>query len=123
MICKRSKTIALLSLFSIIVLCIVVSLVVSCVFFASPINYKKKHVEEALITEKIMEKTDSATTSEKSSKTTTESTTTKTTSSKKSTTRRNSDIPCRNGGIYIYESKKCICKEYFSGELCDEGKI
>jgi hypothetical protein len=37
------------------------------------------------------------------------------------TINRNSDSPCRNGGIYIYETKRCICKDNISGEYCEEG--
>ena len=34
---------------------------------------------------------------------------------------RINDSPCRNGGLYVYETKRCICKENISGEFCEEG--
>ena len=38
------------------------------------------------------------------------------------TTKKINENPCRNGGIYIYDTKKCVCKDHISGEFCEEGK-
>lgn len=56
--------------------------------------------------------------------TTTITTTISSTSATISTTSKKSTLdPCKNGAVYLYETKKCICKEYTSGDYCDQGKI